>query len=163
MTDFPRFKHCTSSFNELRDKIPRIRQWFQSSECIELPLTDYCSRYFWKREPSEFHNFDTILAINNNADDDLCSDLNAEEIQDDIEDSTDPLTEREFESSSHWFHFTNIDSNQICAICTYWYEEQCRVSVLDCNHQYHSDCIERWLTTGTSQCPICRFNVRTSN
>jgi hypothetical protein len=36
---------------------------------MELPLTDICSKYFWKTIPTTFHTFDTIVAINNKDDD----------------------------------------------------------------------------------------------
>jgi len=31
-----------------------------------------------------------------------------------------------------------------------------------CNHAYHTACLERWLRTGASNCPICRFGLNLS-
>ena len=31
---------------------------------------------------------------------------------------------------------------------------------LDCQHTYHSDCIDKWISKGNSQCPICCSEIK---
>ena len=56
-----------------------MRNWFSSNECIALPVTDTCSVSFWRKEPTNFHTFDTINVINDHLDPDAESHLNDEE------------------------------------------------------------------------------------
>ena len=75
----PRFKHCTISFRRMRDIIPQIRKWFQSAECQALPGTHILSRGFCRSEPTEYHNFDSVKAINDHDEDPSQSEIDAEE------------------------------------------------------------------------------------
>ncbi|XAR60755.1 hypothetical protein NMG60_11034246 [Bertholletia excelsa] len=43
-----------------------------------------------------------------------------------------------------------------CSICLGLFEEEEMIKVLPkCNHAYHSECIDRWLSNRSS-CPLCR-------
>lgn len=47
-----------------------------------------------------------------------------------------------------------------CCICLGVFEDGDKVKVLpSCNHPYHSDCVDRWLSAESS-CPLCRASLR---
>ncbi|XP_074323446.1 RING-H2 finger protein ATL66-like [Apium graveolens] len=47
-----------------------------------------------------------------------------------------------------------------CCICIGVFEEQDKVKVLPvCGHCFHSECVDKWLSTQSS-CPICRAGLR---
>ncbi|KAJ4836791.1 hypothetical protein Tsubulata_029977 [Turnera subulata] len=47
-----------------------------------------------------------------------------------------------------------------CSICLSLFEDQEKVKVLpECNHAYHSECLDKWLSTQSS-CPLCRASLR---
>ncbi|KAM7503365.1 hypothetical protein LguiB_002269 [Lonicera macranthoides] len=43
----------------------------------------------------------------------------------------------------------------ICVICQAEYEDNERIGILECGHEYHGDCIKKWLLQNTV-CPICK-------
>ncbi|KAL1555782.1 RING-type E3 ubiquitin transferase [Salvia divinorum] len=47
------------------------------------------------------------------------------------------------------------DEEEACCICL---DDLHRGSVttLDCRHEFHSDCIRRWLVRGKNFCPLCK-------
>ncbi|KAI3804837.1 hypothetical protein L1987_26677 [Smallanthus sonchifolius] len=42
-----------------------------------------------------------------------------------------------------------------CVICQMDFEDQEKIRVLDCRHEYHVECIKKWLTV-KNNCPICK-------
>lgn len=47
-----------------------------------------------------------------------------------------------------------------CCICLGVFEDGDKVKVLPkCDHRFHSDCVDRWLSTQSS-CPLCRLSFR---
>lgn len=44
-----------------------------------------------------------------------------------------------------------------CSICTENYKNLDEISLLECNHLYHKDCIKEW-SMYKNTCPICRKN-----
>ncbi|ORY98280.1 hypothetical protein BCR41DRAFT_364457 [Lobosporangium transversale] len=34
-----------------------------------------------------------------------------------------------------------------------------RVRTLSCNHEYHAECIDIWLTSKSTQCPLCKHDL----
>ena len=46
-----------------------------------------------------------------------------------------------------------------CSICMSEMEEGEVVSTLKCNHKYHKECVEEYLSQHSNKCPICRANV----
>jgi hypothetical protein len=99
-----------------------LRNWFNSDECIALPVTDTTSASFWRNEPNTFHTFDTIAVINDNSDagesdseldasSDNNSETNEEEVlDDDIYKSRHcPISKRQFQTTTEWqFYEQNI-------------------------------------------------------
>ena len=80
-------------------------------------MTDICSRYFWKTIPERFHNFDTIVARNNN-EEEMGSEFDPDTESEDEDDADRPLTEQQFESSTYWFTFRQMEHQaKACAIC----------------------------------------------
>ncbi|KAF8935834.1 hypothetical protein BGZ47_009769 [Haplosporangium gracile] len=43
-----------------------------------------------------------------------------------------------------------------CLVCMSEYEEGEDMRALKCNHGFHQECIDKWLTTGANKCPVCR-------
>ena len=106
LRDFKRFRHCTISFRIVRDIAVSVRNWFNSDECIALPVTDTCSASFWLNEPTNFHTFDTIIVINDHQDPDTESHLDEDDESDrEEEDIVDEewLEERQLPLTRHQF------------------------------------------------------------
>ena len=142
-----------------------IRRYFDSPICHSLPLTDECSRYFWQTIPADFHTFNTIVAINNDHEDAAPSEIdsqNSDEVLDEHEE-TGPITNDEFQRISHWYFFNNNDfESHQCAICTSEFEQGERITALNCLHQYHTNCVQRWVTEVSGTCPHCREDTSRS-
>ncbi|CAG8554860.1 4184_t:CDS:2 [Paraglomus occultum] len=51
-------------------------------------------------------------------------------------------------------------SNTTCAICLDDFVEGDEVRCLPCEHEYHTECIDPWLTEKSSKCPLCKFDCR---
>lgn len=43
-----------------------------------------------------------------------------------------------------------------CQVCLCDYEPKDKLRILKCQHAYHTSCIDRWLTQGSNNCPVCR-------
>ncbi|KAL3498100.1 hypothetical protein ACH5RR_040832 [Cinchona calisaya] len=50
-----------------------------------------------------------------------------------------------------------------CYICLVEYEEGDSVRILPCHHEYHKECIDRWLKEVHRVCPLCRGDVCSSD
>ena len=46
-----------------------------------------------------------------------------------------------------------------CAICVEEFQENDQIRVLPCNHFFHPDCIDPWLISHSSLCPLCKQSV----
>ena len=47
-----------------------------------------------------------------------------------------------------------------CGVCQETFtEEKGPYRKLPCNHIFHTDCVDRWLTLEDSKCPCCRYSV----
>ncbi|KAG0200971.1 hypothetical protein BGX28_006102 [Mortierella sp. GBA30] len=55
--------------------------------------------------------------------------------------------------------FANANAQTMCAICLGEYEVGDQVRTLPCYHQYHLACIDPWLLTVASFCPICKRDL----
>jgi len=50
-----------------------------------------------------------------------------------------------------------------CCICLDELGEGELIRMLPCGHEYHTPCIDRWLTTQQHQCPICKRDITQAN
>lgn len=125
-------------------------------------MTDICSKYFWKTEPTAYHDFDTVTAINvDGGGDTRPNTLDPDSESEDEIDTDRPLTEQQFNSSTYWFTFRQMEHQaKACAICLLDFSENNRISVLSCHHNYHHECVKRWLTTRNANCPTCLGSSR---
>ncbi|XP_027911621.1 probable E3 ubiquitin-protein ligase ZFP1 [Vigna unguiculata] len=53
---------------------------------------------------------------------------------------------------------SNEQETDICVICQDEYKNQEEIGILRCRHEYHVDCIRRWLHE-KNVCPICKSEV----
>ncbi|KAI9296138.1 hypothetical protein K502DRAFT_289952 [Neoconidiobolus thromboides FSU 785] len=44
----------------------------------------------------------------------------------------------------------------MCQVCLTEYVDKDALRILKCQHAFHTDCIDKWLTTGSNNCPVCR-------
>ncbi|KAL1923725.1 uncharacterized protein VTP21DRAFT_8705 [Calcarisporiella thermophila] len=51
---------------------------------------------------------------------------------------------------------TLLDPQLTCAICLCDFEENERVRILPCGHEYHTACVDPWLIRKSTQCAICK-------
>ncbi|KAF9104806.1 hypothetical protein BGX29_001222 [Mortierella sp. GBA35] len=51
---------------------------------------------------------------------------------------------------------TMLGDGSKCLVCMSEYEEGEDMRALKCNHGFHQECIDKWLTTGANKCPVCR-------
>ncbi|SMR54360.1 unnamed protein product [Zymoseptoria tritici ST99CH_3D1] len=50
-----------------------------------------------------------------------------------------------------------LEADQRCLVCLCDFEaEETGRKLVKCNHLFHKDCIDQWLTTGRNSCPLCR-------
>ncbi|KAL8159111.1 hypothetical protein V2J09_000648 [Rumex salicifolius] len=50
-----------------------------------------------------------------------------------------------------------------CAICLEDYNVGEKIRVLPCKHKFHTSCVDLWLTSWRTFCPVCKKDARTSN
>jgi hypothetical protein len=50
-----------------------------------------------------------------------------------------------------------LESGQRCLVCLCDFEaKDVARKLVKCNHLFHRECIDQWLTTGRNSCPLCR-------
>ncbi|CAG8583279.1 1633_t:CDS:2 [Diversispora eburnea] len=49
-----------------------------------------------------------------------------------------------------------LGNSEKCQVCLCDYVANDELRVLNCQHGFHRECIDKWLTEGSNKCPICR-------
>lgn len=49
--------------------------------------------------------------------------------------------------------------NSTCHICLEDFDKDSDIRFIQCNHLFHKDCIDKWISTESYKCPICRKEV----
>jgi len=47
----------------------------------------------------------------------------------------------------------------LCIVCQCDFEDGDDLKVLPCEHKFHTDCVQTWLTVEKNECPLCRAKV----
>eukprot|EP00656_Telonema_subtile_P041851 TRINITY_DN4716_c0_g1_i4.p2 TRINITY_DN4716_c0_g1~~TRINITY_DN4716_c0_g1_i4.p2 ORF type:complete len:186 (+),score=55.03 TRINITY_DN4716_c0_g1_i4:665-1222(+) len=50
-----------------------------------------------------------------------------------------------------------------CVICLEELAAGDVIRILPCNHEYHAECVDRWLQTQQRQCPMCKCDITHAN
>ncbi|KAF9957408.1 hypothetical protein BGZ70_009525, partial [Mortierella alpina] len=53
-------------------------------------------------------------------------------------------------------------TNDTCAICLDEFAHGEEIRTLPCQHEFHCECIDPWLTRKSSTCPLCKFECKTA-
>ncbi|KAJ8760578.1 hypothetical protein K2173_015245 [Erythroxylum novogranatense] len=53
-------------------------------------------------------------------------------------------------------------TSRTCAICLEDYSVGEKLRILPCRHKFHAFCVDSWLTTWRTFCPVCKRDARTS-
>lgn len=53
-------------------------------------------------------------------------------------------------------------TSSTCAICLEDYSVGEKLRILPCRHKFHASCVDAWLTTWRTFCPVCKRDARTS-
>ena len=46
-----------------------------------------------------------------------------------------------------------------CNICIECFNKGNNIIKLNCSHEFHKDCIKKWLCDNSTKCPVCRVEV----
>ena len=79
-----------------------------------------------------------------------------------LEENNKPIvaTEEQMESLGNYQRVTKeeVCEDNTCCICLAPYKTGEGKRTLGCEHSFHKKCIDKWLTTSKTECPICRKN-----
>jgi len=69
-------------------------------------------------------------------------------------------TEEQMESLGNYQRVTKeeVSEDNTCCICLASYKQGEGKRTLGCEHSFHKKCIDKWLMTSKTECPICRKN-----
>jgi hypothetical protein len=78
-------------------------------------------------------------------------------LEDDISYILPKLSEKDFNKLNKC-KYNNI-YNDTCTICFDDFELNTPIIRLECNHNYHIECIHEWLCNNSNKCPLCKIPV----
>lgn len=79
-----------------------------------------------------------------------------------LEDVKITISQEDFDKLKHYQYDKDVHVSNECYICMDAYEQGCELVEIPCNHYFHKDCIQKWLTTEKVTCPVCRKDVRST-
>ncbi|XP_026395898.1 RING-H2 finger protein ATL11-like [Papaver somniferum] len=53
----------------------------------------------------------------------------------------------------------NTENVLECAVCLSTFEDGDMLRLLPCNHVFHTGCVDRWIVSESSTCPVCRRDL----
>ncbi|POO01583.1 Cdk-activating kinase assembly factor [Trema orientale] len=60
-------------------------------------------------------------------------------------------------------HLNDCHAGETCAICLEDYKDGETLKVLPCRHEFHTSCVDSWLTKWGTFCPVCKRDMRTKS
>lgn len=57
-------------------------------------------------------------------------------------------------------NYPHKNTNNICVICIENYKDTDSITILSCDHAFHTTCIKQWLCNSSITCPDCRKDQR---
>ena len=78
--------------------------------------------------------------------------------QHNFEDVVVSLTDDEFNELT-CYECNEENNEKDCNICIECFNKGNSIVKLNCNHEFHKDCIKKWLCDNSTKCPVCRVEV----
>jgi len=54
----------------------------------------------------------------------------------------------------------NPDLIDTCVICLENFDTNSSLAELNCDHNYHFNCLDKWINCGHDNCPLCRLSIK---
>lgn len=56
--------------------------------------------------------------------------------------------------------FSEIKTDEkTCSICLDEFDKESKIRKINCQHLFHSECIDKWLLENNYKCPVCRSSI----
>jgi hypothetical protein len=78
--------------------------------------------------------------------------------QHNFEDVIVSLTDEQFNELT-CYECTDENTEKDCNICIECFNKDDSIVKLNCNHEFHKNCIKKWLCGNSTKCPVCRVEV----
>jgi hypothetical protein len=70
------------------------------------------------------------------------------------------LSQEELHKLGGESRYARQDATDTCSVCLNTLEEGEQIRELSCEHLYHKECIDPWLTGEKNTCPVCRKEIK---